>query len=70
MAKYTVVLGPVEHDGKIYADGLRLELSDALAAPLLAVGAVALNGKAPAPPPAPVAPPPTDGEGDTQPPAA
>lgn len=69
MAKYTVVLGPVEHDGKAYADGTRLEMPEALAAPLVAVGAIAATGKAAAAAPAP-APASAPVEGDAPPPEA
>lgn len=37
---YTVLRSPISHDGETYAPGERIELADADAAALLAVGAI------------------------------
>lgn len=40
MAKYIVTQGPIEHDGKTYVDEAEISLPEAVAAPLVAAGAV------------------------------
>lgn len=37
---YTVLAGPIDHDGARYPDGWEISLSSAAAAPLLALGAI------------------------------
>lgn len=47
MGKYTVThLGPVNHDGRDYAEGETIELDDKAAAPAVASGAVVEAAKA------------------------
>lgn len=48
MPKYIVTQGPVEHDGKPFEEGAELSLPEAVAAPLVAAGAIEPKGK-PAP---------------------
>lgn len=45
MPKYIVTQGPVEHDGKAYADEAELSLPEAVAAPLVAAGAIEPKAK-------------------------
>ena len=37
---YTVLAGPIDHDGARYPDGWEISLSSAAAAPLLALGVI------------------------------
>lgn len=37
---YTVLAGPIDHDGARYLEGWEIPLSSAAAAPLLALGAI------------------------------
>lgn len=50
MAKFLVIQGPLDHDGKVFEDGQTVDLKPEAAEPLVAVGVIEAQGKAtPAP---------------------